>query len=66
MVISFMLIIKYLFRVVVVNIIYVFDDVIIWDEVIKISIYVVYKISLVVVFKVMFYKYMLYVLYLDV
>lgn len=48
------------------NIIYVFDDVIIWDEVIKISIYVVYKISLVVVFKVMFYKYMLYVLYLDV
>lgn len=66
MVISFMLIFKYLFRVVVVNIIYVFDDVIIWDEVIKISIYVVYKISLVVVFKVMFYKYMLYVLYLDV
>lgn len=66
MVISFMLIIKYLFRVVVVNIIYVFDDVIIWDEVIKISIYVVYKISLVVVFKVMFYKYMIYVLYLDV
>lgn len=66
MVISFMLIIKYLFRVVVVNIIYVFDDVIIWDEVIKISIYVVYKISLVVVFKVIFYKYMIYVLYLDV
>lgn len=66
MVISFMLIFKYLFRVVVVNIIYVFDDVIIWDEVIKISIYVVYKISLVVVFKVMFYKYMIYVLYLDV
>lgn len=48
------------------NIINVFDDVIIWDEVIKISIYVVYKISLVVVFKVMFYKYMIYVLYLDV
>lgn len=48
------------------NIIYVFDVVIIWDEVIEISIYVVYKISLVVVFKVMFYKYMLYVLYLDV
>lgn len=48
------------------NIIYVFDDVIKWDEVIKISIYVVYKISLGVVFKVMFYKYMLYILYLDV